>query len=179
MPKINAVVVLLSVLDVTPYEGNPRVNDETVEALKRSIRKYGFNQPIVVDRKHVVIKGHARLKAAQELGMPEIPCIVSTRTSKANQADRILDNQIHDLTRWDREALDVEMRDVEDAVSAVLGRSERGYAGVGEGSVSQQRVEDAIDNLTEVAERTQDMIRVVCEDCGEEMLIARKAVESL
>jgi len=46
--------------DVKPYEQNPRINDAAVEAVKTSIREYGFRQPIVVDEVGVIIVGHTR-----------------------------------------------------------------------------------------------------------------------
>lgn len=49
--------------DVKPYENNPRDNDRAVDALAKSIKSFGWQQPIVVDKNMVVIVGHTRLKA--------------------------------------------------------------------------------------------------------------------
>ena len=49
---------------VIPYERNPRKNDGAVDGVARSIEAFGFRQPIVVDRKGVIICGHTRWKAA-------------------------------------------------------------------------------------------------------------------
>ncbi len=59
--------------DIKPYEKNPRQNDSAVEAVAASIREFGFRQPIVVDAEGLVIVGHTRLKAAQRLGLEEVP----------------------------------------------------------------------------------------------------------
>ncbi len=47
----------------------------------RSIREFGFRQPIVVDADLVVICGHTRLKAAQRLGLTEVPVVAATDLS--------------------------------------------------------------------------------------------------
>jgi ParB-like chromosome segregation protein Spo0J len=55
-------VELRSLADIRPYDKNPRVNDNAVEAVARSIREFGFRQPIVVDRDLVIICGHTRYR---------------------------------------------------------------------------------------------------------------------
>ena len=54
---------------IRPYENNPRINDQAVDAVAASIREFGFRQPIVVDAQGVIIIGHARYKAALKLGL--------------------------------------------------------------------------------------------------------------
>ena len=62
---------------VTPYEHNPRKNDAAVEAVARSIKEFGFRQPIVVDSGGVIVVGHTRWKAAKALGLAEVPVHVA------------------------------------------------------------------------------------------------------
>ena len=50
--------------DIIPYEKNPRVNNGAVDKTIMSIKEYGWQQPIVVDKNKIVIAGHTRLKAA-------------------------------------------------------------------------------------------------------------------
>jgi ParB-like chromosome segregation protein Spo0J len=58
---------------IKPYDKNPRLNDDAVDAVARSIREFGFRQPIVVDEDGVIICGHTRYKAAQRLGLEKVP----------------------------------------------------------------------------------------------------------
>lgn len=53
--------------DIKPYQKNPRKNDKAVTAVANSIREYGFQSPIIVDRDGVIIAGHTRYKAAKRL----------------------------------------------------------------------------------------------------------------
>ena len=65
------------ITSVKPYEKNPRFNDDAVDAVAKSIKEFGWQQPIVVDREMVIIVGHTRLKAAESLGLTEVPVIVA------------------------------------------------------------------------------------------------------
>ena len=53
---------------IVPYESNPRINDEAVDAVAESIRQCGYCAPIVVDENMVILAGHTRHKALQKLG---------------------------------------------------------------------------------------------------------------
>jgi ParB-like chromosome segregation protein Spo0J len=66
-------VELVSIDRVIPYARNPRKNDGAVAKIVASIKEYGFRQPIVVDDEMVIIAGHTRLKAAQQLGLKKVP----------------------------------------------------------------------------------------------------------
>ena len=46
-------ITLMALSDITPYENNPRNNEEAVEKVANSIKEFGFNQPIVVDKDNV------------------------------------------------------------------------------------------------------------------------------
>lgn len=69
-------IVYKRVDDLIEYEGNARRNDAGVAKVAESIREFGFLNPITIDPNNVIIAGHTRLKAAKQLGMEEVPCIV-------------------------------------------------------------------------------------------------------
>jgi DNA modification methylase len=95
---------------VRPYEGNPRHNDDAVDAVAASIRAYGFRQPVVVDEDSVIIVGHTRYKAARKLGLQTIPVHVAVGLSPAQaRAYRIADNQTATLSAWDEAKLPLEL----------------------------------------------------------------------
>jgi len=99
--------------DIKPYEHNPRLNDAAVEAVARSIREFGFRQPIVVDADGVIVVGHTRWKAARALGLEKVPVHVATdMTPEQIKAYRIADNKVADLAEWDYDLLPVELSDL-------------------------------------------------------------------
>ena len=101
---------------VTPYERNPRRNDDAVQAVAASIREFGFRQPIVVDADGVVIAGHTRLKAAQHLGLAKVPVhVAKDLTPEQVRALRIADNKTGELATWDMDLLPLELADLRDA----------------------------------------------------------------
>jgi len=100
-----------SIEDVQPYEHNPRVNNEAVDAVAASIREFGFRQPIVVDEDGVIICGHTRFKAAQKLGREKVPVHVARGLSPEQiRAYRLADNATRDLSSWDYEMLPIMLR---------------------------------------------------------------------
>ena len=100
---------------VKPYEKNPRHNDNAVDAVANSIREFGWKQPIVVDKDNVVIVGHTRLKAAQKLGLTEVPVLIADDlTPEKVKAYRLADNKTNELAFWDNELLDIELGDITD-----------------------------------------------------------------
>jgi site-specific DNA-methyltransferase (adenine-specific) len=60
-------IIDIAVSDLTPYEKNPRKNDDAVGPVAESIREFGFKVPLVIDRDRVIVCGHTRYKAAKKL----------------------------------------------------------------------------------------------------------------
>ncbi len=104
------------IAEVKPYEQNPRLNDDAVEAVAESIRRFGFRQPIVVDGDGVIVCGHTRWKAAQKLGLEKVPVHVARDlTPEQVRAYRIADNKTAELAEWNMELLPIELAELQDA----------------------------------------------------------------
>ena len=100
--------------ELIPYENNPRNNDEAVEFVANSIKDFGFKVPIIIDKNNVVVAGHTRLKAAELLGLEEVPCIRATDLTDAQiKAFRIADNKTSEKAGWDLDKLKIELEDIE------------------------------------------------------------------
>lgn len=117
--KIYKDIVVLPIDQIKPYWRNPRLNDKTVEALKKVIPAVGFNVPLYIDKDNVIIKGHARYRAATQLGMTELPCIVSTNTDEQNRLDRVADNKVSELAEWDIGELRYELENIDFDLEAI------------------------------------------------------------
>lgn len=110
--KICENIEVKKIGDIKPYWRNPRKNDKTVEALCHIIPKVGFNVPILIDAEGIIIKGHARYRAAVKLGMKNVPCVVSDNDAETNTLDRIADNKISELAEWDVPELRYELEQI-------------------------------------------------------------------
>jgi ParB/RepB/Spo0J family partition protein len=109
---------------VKPYPANARKNDDTVGQIVKSLEKYGWQQPIVVDPNMVIVVGHTRYKAAIELGYEQIPVVVAELNDKQAKAYRIMDNKSHDYTRWDVEELKYELESIDDIEATMFSLKE-------------------------------------------------------
>lgn len=97
--------------DLIPYANNTRTHTEQqIKQVASSIKEFGFTNPILVDEENVVIAGHARLSAADLLGIKEIPCIVLDGLTEAQKkAYVIADNKLALNAGWDEELLKIEL----------------------------------------------------------------------
>src|SRR5262249_4251856 len=103
------------ITSIQPYENNPRLNDAAVDAVAASIQKFGFRQPIVVDRDGIIVVGHTRYKAALKLGLTLVPVHVAHELTPAEaKAYRIADNQTATLSSWDTLKLPRELAALQD-----------------------------------------------------------------
>lgn len=96
--------------DVIPYANNPRNNDgEAVDRVASSIKEFGFNVPLVLDKENVIICGHTRYKAAKKLKLDDVPCIHAEHLTPAQiKAYRIADNKVSEYASWNDELLAIE-----------------------------------------------------------------------
>lgn len=103
---------------VIPYANNARINEHVVPAIARSISRFGFNEPIVLDENNVIVCGHTRVKAAKRLGMKEVPCVyVEGLTQKEIDAYRLADNKLAEQALWDYEKLNAELAKIGNEIS--------------------------------------------------------------
>lgn len=107
-------IIMRQIGELIPYENNPRINDKAVKAVAKSIEEFGFKNPVIVDADSVIICGHTRVKAALQLGIDEVPCIVADDlTDKQVQAFRLADNKTAEIAEWDLELLDLELKELD------------------------------------------------------------------
>lgn len=100
----------VSIDKIKPYANNPRNNNDGVDAVAESIKEFGWQQPIVVDKDNVIIVGHTRYKAAEKLGLKSVPIVVADNLSPEQvKAYRLADNKTGELTDWNDKLLQSEL----------------------------------------------------------------------
>jgi hypothetical protein len=95
-----------------PYARNAKKHDEQqVSKLAGSIREFGFNNPVLVDKDNGIIAGHGRVLAAQKLELDEVPCIrLGHLTDTQRRAYILADNRLAEIGGgWDEEMLALEI----------------------------------------------------------------------
>jgi len=95
---------------------NPRQHpDKAIERLVKSIEKYGWTNPVLVQKgSHIIIAGHARVRAAQKLGIKKVPVIYLDFDDVTTKAYAIADNRLAELTEWDYPLLKNLVVDIDD-----------------------------------------------------------------
>jgi ParB-like chromosome segregation protein Spo0J len=100
-------IVMWAADKLAAYKRNARTHSaKQVDQVAASIKEFGWTSPIVVDGNGTIIAGHARLAAALQLGMTEVPTIVLTHlTPQQKQGLVIADNKLALNAGWDDEIL--------------------------------------------------------------------------
>ena len=139
-------IIEKSITEITPYEKNPRKNDEAVQYVANSIKEFGFKVPIVIDKNGVIVAGHTRYKAAQELGFEKLPCIIADDlTEEQVKAFRIADNKVGELAEWDFDLLGEELDGIFD-----IDMSEFGFELENDDNLTVERKEVDFDETVSV-----------------------------
>ena len=114
----------LPVGQLVPWSRNPRINEDAVEDVARSIQRFGFGAPIVARAEDFrVIAGHTRLKAAKKLGLTEVPVRLMHISEEDADKLAIADNKIGERATWDESELAAVMDSFSDSESDTLGFS--------------------------------------------------------
>jgi hypothetical protein len=110
-------IIYVPVDSLTPYARNSRTHSaQQVAQIAASLVEFGWTTPISVDGTHGIIAGHARVMAAKQLGMTEVPVVeLGHLTEVQKRAYVIADNQLALQAGWDEELLHLELSDLQDA----------------------------------------------------------------
>ena len=102
--------------EIKPYARNARRHsDKQIDLIARSIREFGFNNPVLIDRDNAIVAGHGRYEAAKRLKLKTVPTVLLEHLTEAQiKAYRIADNRIAELSDWDDEVLRLEIVDLAD-----------------------------------------------------------------
>lgn len=151
-------VETVSIDKIKPYENNPRNNDDAVDAVANSIKEFGWQQPIVVDKDMVIIAGHTRYLAAKKLGYDTVPVVVASNLSDEQvRAYRLADNKTGELAEWDTKLLDDELQSILDIDMTDFGFDED----------IEFDPADEVDTRIDEPTETTDSTEVTCPHCGE------------
>jgi len=150
-------ITMMAVEDIRPYEKNAKKHpEEQVEHIANSIREFGWQQPLVVDKDNVLVIGHGRLLAAKHLGLQEAPVVRADDLSEQQIAAlRLADNKTNE-SGWDFDLLDLELESIDE-----INMEQFGF------TLSNTDVGNLDEFFTDAPEKEKEPKRVQCPHCGE------------
>ena len=103
--------------DLTLYKGNAKYHPQAqIDQIAESITRFGFRQPVVIDKDNVVVIGHGRVLAARKLGLTEVPCErADDLTATQIKALRLADNRTNE-SKWKERALKFELLELSPSI---------------------------------------------------------------
>jgi DNA modification methylase len=118
-PKANdRQISLLAIGELVPAPDNPRKHSrQQVRAIARSIKAFGFNQPILIDRHRQIVAGHGRYEASKLLGLTQVPVVfLDHLTETQAKAYRIGDNKLSDRSSFDDVMVARQLKELSESV---------------------------------------------------------------
>lgn len=109
-------IVELKLDELTPFENNAKIHtDKDVDVIANSIKEFGMNDPIGIwGEKNIIVEGHGRLLALKKLGYEKVPCIrLDHLTDEQRRMYTLTHNKSAELSEWDFEKLEQEMKQLE------------------------------------------------------------------
>lgn len=103
----------VSIKDIKEYAANPRNNGKAVGPVMESIKKFGYTNPILINKDGVILAGHTRFEAIRKTGAMEVEVIRLTHLSEEQErAFRVADNRAGEFSEWDRDLLEIGLREI-------------------------------------------------------------------
>src|SRR5258708_25272346 len=114
-------IKLRPIASLTPHRRNARAHSrKQIQQLARSIKEFGFTNPVLIDAANGILAGHGRVEAAKLLGMTELPTVeLAALNEEQRRAYAIADNRLGELAGWDRDLLRLELDELSVAFPAV------------------------------------------------------------
>lgn len=161
--KLPGKITVLSIESIFPYDANAKIHDtKQVQKIAKSISQFGWDQPIVVDKDGVIIKGHGRRLAAISLGLKTVPVWVrDDLTPDQVKASRIADNRVA-ISDIDNDILQKELSELVFDMDGIFDKKELDFfqADLGEFN-ADAFVDDVASEVTKQAEENLKKVEEV------------------
>lgn len=98
---------ILKIDELKPFSSNPRHNNESAKMVAKSIKDFGYINPIVVDESFTILAGNTRFKALKLLGYNSVEVLVVSGLSEAQKNGFVIaDNRAGEYSKWNMAALE-------------------------------------------------------------------------
>lgn len=105
----------VKIAELKPYSKNARTHSpKQLRQIAKSIKTFGFTNPVLIDKDNCILAGHGRVGAAKLAGLTEVPVLVISHLTLAQKKAYILaDNRLAELSGWDKNLLKVELEELQ------------------------------------------------------------------
>lgn len=112
-------VVERPIHELTPHDKNPRTHSKRqIKQIAKSIKRFGFVNPVLLDKDGNILAGHGRIEAAKSLGLASVPALdIGAMSDAERRAYIVADNRLAELAGWDSELLGLELEAILKAMS--------------------------------------------------------------
>lgn len=124
MKQTELKIVMLDICELTPYKNNAKLHPrEQIEQIKESILANGFNDPVAVwGINNIIVEGHGRYIALQELGYEQVPCIrLDHMTDEQRRAYTLTHNKTTMNSGFDNVLLTLELEELQELEVDIIG----------------------------------------------------------
>lgn len=111
---LNKVGEFVHVDQLKQHAKNPRHNDQAVQAIANSIKRFGFTSPIIANADQTILAGHTRWKAAKKIGLDTVPVVYVNLSPVDAELLMIADNKLGEKADWNNEMLKELLNNLED-----------------------------------------------------------------
>ncbi len=114
MGKEYFFVKTVKIAELKPYSKNARTHSpKQIRQIAKSIKTFGFTNPVLIDKDNCILAGHGRVEAAKLAGLTEVPVLVISHLTPAQKKAYILaDNRLAELSGWDKDLLKIEIEEI-------------------------------------------------------------------
>ena len=122
MAGLNMQIEEVRIDEISNHPTNPKIHPDTqIKLLQKSIKRFGWTNPVILSADNTILAGHARVKAAIAAGNDTVPCIRTKLTGKEADAYLLADNRLSDIAPYDRDILAELLSDLPDDLAELTG----------------------------------------------------------
>ena len=105
----------VKIAELKPYPKNARTHSpKQIRQIAKSIKSFGFTNPVLVDKDNCILAGHGWVEAAKLAGLTEVPAVVISHLTPAQKKAYILaDNRLAELSGWNKDILKIELEELQ------------------------------------------------------------------